>query len=60
MDYARGDARVFVAKGEIKTKRKDSPEAASRRAYVASHTFTVETDPVTKEKWLKAVPKNEK
>lgn len=49
MNYAVMTNKVFSTRGEVKMKKKMSPEAAARKKYIEGHTFEFHVNPVTKE-----------
>ncbi len=53
MNYARRSDKVFSSKNTIVTKKAMSPEAASRKQYIASHTFSVHVNSSTHEASVK-------
>lgn len=60
MVYACGEGRAFLVKGDVKLKKKLSPEVNARWAYIASHTFTVDSNSETGEVIVKVEPKDAK
>ena len=58
-DYASMTDRVFATRGEVKMKKKMSPEAAARKKYIEEHTFEVHVDPVTKKAYVDVRKKDE-
>ena len=58
MNYARKTDKTFsTLKGVVRTKTL-SPEVASRRQYIASHTFSVDINALTKEANVKVERKH--
>lgn len=60
MNYAQRSDKVFATQKSIETKKAVSPQVQSRRAYVATHTFSVNVDPSTKEGSIKVERKSDR
>lgn len=49
MNYACISDRPFIAKKSLSAKKKLTPEARSRKAFIRSHKFSIDVNPSTHE-----------
>ncbi len=53
MNYACISDRPFIAKKSLSAKKKLTPEARSRKAFIRSHKFSIDVNPSTHEAQIK-------